>query len=325
MQTKATMNTVPKNGNGVSALDRVMTEVLDHTQPLPALNFIDPIIPIKREDLANGRWYRPTDEWWEENGDTEDIPMFQSVTTIDQVIEKGYGFHKALGDATSYKDWMEYVNECADKGTFLHEQYRLAIYGIPLDLTVPAYCESKEAMIEWKEETKKHLLSFKAFWKEYTPEVLACEIPLLNIDKDNKGNYRFPFAGTADLICNIINPKTNKSERWLIDFKTGNQYKQHQLQLTAYKMLWNSMFPQLPIKRIACLHTKSTWRNIDKPTYTLKEYKYVPYLFRKVFQAHQWLNSDARGNPPKPKWGMELPDVFILEDNNNESEEKNGV
>ena len=60
------------------------------------MDMLESPISVERFDLANGRWYQPTVQWWEENGDADDCPVFPSVTTIDQVIDKGIGFHKWL-------------------------------------------------------------------------------------------------------------------------------------------------------------------------------------------------------------------------------------
>ena len=51
-----------------------------------------------------------------------------------------------------------------------------------------------------------------------------------------------PFSGTADLICKRKNPKTGKFERWLIDFKTGRENPEVELQLTFYKRLFEKIY-----------------------------------------------------------------------------------
>ena len=59
-------------------------------------------------ELKNGRWY------------ILDEKYKPSVTRVDSVIDKGYGFEKWLGDASSYKDACEYRDTRADFGSRMH-------------------------------------------------------------------------------------------------------------------------------------------------------------------------------------------------------------
>ena len=76
---------------------------------------IQSLTPIERIDFPFGRAYAPllgylrdnfkTQEWTKEN--RQHIP---SVTTIQNIMSKGIGFEKWLGDYGSYADAMEYAN-----------------------------------------------------------------------------------------------------------------------------------------------------------------------------------------------------------------------
>ena len=47
---------------------------------------------------------------------------------------------------------------------------------------------------------------------------------------------KYGFAGTPDLICNI------DGKLWIIDFKTGGNYKTHNLQCRMYALLYEAIF-----------------------------------------------------------------------------------
>ena len=97
-------------------------------------------------------------------------------------------------------------------------------------------------------DINKRLMGFCQFWKDYNPITLASEIQLQHKD--------IPFCGTADFVGIIADPKTKKNEITLVDYKTGLPYKTHQVQLSAYAMIWNKLFPKYKIEKIATLHLK---------------------------------------------------------------------
>ena len=87
----------------------------------------------------------------------------------------------------------------------------------------------------YAKDINKRLMGFCQFWEDYKPITLASEIQLQHKD--------IPFCGTADFVGIIADPKTNKNEITLIDYKTGMPYKTHQVQLSSYAMIWNKLFP----------------------------------------------------------------------------------
>tara|TARA_R100000808_G_C2123241_1_gene134062 strand:- start:228 stop:713 length:486 start_codon:yes stop_codon:yes gene_type:complete len=148
----------------------------------------------------------------------------------------------------------------------------------------------------------KRLMGFQAFWEDYKPTVLASEIQLHHKD--------IPFCGTADFVGIITDKKTNKADITLIDYKTGMPYKTHEVQLSAYAMIWNKLFPKYKITKVAGLYLKDSW--IKKPTYTLKYYNIDYGLVKNVYDLWVWNNSDARGNTPKPLFPKKFPTKFSL-------------
>ena len=145
-------------------------------------------------------------------------------------------------------------------------------------------------------------MGFQQFWEDYKPITLASEIQLQHKD--------IPFCGTADFIGYISDSKTNKLEITLVDCKTGLPYKTHQVQLSAYAMIWNKLFPKYKVVKIATLHLKDGW--IKKPTYTLKYYNIDYTLVKNVYDIWKWQGQDARGNDPKPKFSKQFPAKFTL-------------
>ena len=144
-------------------------------------------------------------------------------------------------------------------------------------------------------------MSFEKFWEEKNPTALASEIQLFH--------NSLPFCGTADLVCWI--PKKQKGHIWLIDYKTGNPQKSHQIQLSSYAMIWNKIFPSHKIEKVGCLYLKNGW--IKAPAYTLKEYPIDEKLVRIVYNAWKWYNSTARGAEPQPSFKEEFPTTFKIE------------
>ena len=151
-------------------------------------------------------------------------------------------------------------------------------------------------------EISKRLMGFERFWEEYKPITFASEIQLHHKD--------IPFCGTADFVGLITNPKTEKAEITLVDYKTGLPYKVHQIQLSAYAMMWNKLFPKYKITKVACLHLKDTW--IKKPTYTLKYYKIDYNLVKNAYDLWVWNNENAKGDAPSPNFKKEFPLKFSI-------------
>ena len=57
----------------------------------------------------------------------------------------------------------------------------------------------------------------------------------------------------------------------MCDNKTGKPYHTHGLQLSAYKLLWDSLFPDMPIDEMWGLYLSDSW---IKKSYTIKKYKF---------------------------------------------------
>tara|TARA_Y100000593_G_C4280130_1_gene322333 strand:+ start:629 stop:1147 length:519 start_codon:yes stop_codon:yes gene_type:complete len=154
------------------------------------------------------------------------------------------------------------------------------------------------------DEIKLRLQAFIDFCHEYKPESIATEISLYCDDLNEEGQLMFPWAGTADNVMKI------DGKLWLIDIKTGKEYKSHELQLTSYKILWDYIhgkdFGKIDV--LAGLYLNARGK------YKLVKYKFVPYVWFNTYELFEYNLKDKRGNMPKIKIKDELPDVYSLKE-----------
>jgi hypothetical protein len=276
-------------------------------------------IPVERHDLANGRWYSPLEDYWEEH--FKDAPMIykRSSTTFENVLDKGIGFHTWLGNAPTYQDAMDYANKRATIGTIVHDYCERLLLGTKIDFERETKWHNKDTdeLVPITREMIKYIMSFMQFCEdsqvngEFTTE--ATEICMFDLAADSEGNQLHSWAGTADWVVRLVNKK-GEEERWIVDWKTGKPYNVHQLQLTSYKILWESLFPDYPIDGVACLYLKSGWRKA--PNYTFKKYKCDEATWKKVVEVSDWAN-----NNPVPSFPPDLPTTFTLVEEEEEQEQ----
>ena len=152
------------------------------------------------------------------------------------------------------------------------------------------------------DEAKLRLQGFIDFYHEYKPEPIATEISLYTTDRLEDGSLLYPWAGTADQIMKI------KGKVWLIDIKTGKEYKDHELQLTSYKILWDHIYGDElgKIDILACLYLNS------KGKFKVKKYKFVPEAWFNLYEMFEYVIKDGKGNLPKIKEKKELPNIYSL-------------
>ena len=85
-------------------------------------------IPLKRLNATKGRVY------YQGNVDPKDrVYIYSSTTILDNVMDKGIGFKKWLGNAKSYDDAMEYGKERADLGSCVHALCMYLVWGETID------------------------------------------------------------------------------------------------------------------------------------------------------------------------------------------------
>tara|TARA_R100001443_G_C3363400_1_gene179543 strand:- start:5182 stop:5919 length:738 start_codon:yes stop_codon:yes gene_type:complete len=222
---------------------------------------------VKRLD-AERRWYsRGESNNWK-----------PSVTTvIGETCAKGKHFEEWL-----MKNGLNAItvrDESARRGTKVHEYIEMLL-------------DENEVKVE-DEFTQKSLMSFEKFYNEVKPEVVEKELFLYHKD--------IPWAGTPDIIAKINNRLS------LVDIKTGDYRKTHEIQQLMYKELWNTIFPDNPILDMYGLYTKGKW--IKEPSYGFRKFKDSD-MHHSVYKLWCFLNFPY--GKPWPKQKPQLKKEFKL-------------
>ena len=230
-------------------------------------------LDIRRHESGT-RWYAP-------HGSYDWKP---SVTTIiGDTLSKGKGFEMWLGNHPSYKIACEERDIAADRGTLVHELAEDYMNG--------------ESVESDNEEICKHLMSFEKFWLDNEVQLIETELFMWHKD--------VPWAGTCDIIAKI------GGKYCIIDIKTGNYYKSHEIQLNMYAELLSRIVEE-PIDMIAGLYTKGKW--IREPNYQLKKFKFNLEIALSVNEIWKFL----MGGNPRPKAKVKIKTEFQIGGNKDE-------
>ena len=293
------------------------TKIENATYPDLDNNKLEAKYKIKRVDTPHGRAY------YDRDAEDEDRTYFYGVTSILDTLSKGMGFNMWLGNSLSYEHAMEYGLSKADIGTAVHQLTMYLQWGHKVDCETGFYNARLNKIDEITPGMKKMLQAYIDFYNDYRPTQIATEISLYNpelFDNEFGQGPKFPFAGTADSICAMLPTKEGEQPRLaLIDLKTGKQYKSHQLQLTAYKLLFDGLYGEEygEIDDIYGLYVT------PRGKYTLKKYKFVPEVWYNLLEIFFWNIQDGRGNQPVIKEKQELPRYYALDEEQlKEKEEK---
>ena len=241
--------------------------------------------PVYRLDSSGHRYYYTFDE----NGE----PMFYvSVTTlIKQTLPTSPQLIKWIADM-GYEESQRYAQERAAYGTFMHSQLAELLIARSYNLNglkerLKMYIESEQLpgdFINYADDFKKDILAFAQFMKDTDLKPLAIELVLTN-PQDG-------YAGAIDLCAEITieekgffgdvyktganagKPKETKRQRRIraiIDFKSGRKgfFPEHEVQLLAYKTMWNMHFEKYPVEKVYNWAPKNYTG--DEPTYHFKD------------------------------------------------------
>jgi hypothetical protein len=262
----------------------------------PALLRVDPPNPIWRLNNNGRRWYFTL---------IDNVPkLYASVTTfIKQSLPQAPQLMKWIADV-GYDESRAIMEEKAHYGTFMHIQIAELLIKREYDLDklrirMLQYAKEHnipDSFVEQSKEMAKDILAFAQFAKDCEVEPLAIEIVLYHPEDG--------YAGAIDLVCKMTveesgyfgevyktgeqkgQPKLTKGKvevRAIVDFKSGRKgfYESHEIQLQAYKEMWDIHFPTMPINRLYNWSPKD-WR--DRPSYNLtdqtnkKSLRKLPYL-----------------------------------------------
>ena len=224
--------------------------------------------------------------WYSIAGSKQWVP---SVTSILSVIDKGEYFQKWLANQGSWENACKVRDKAANRGTIVHE--------ISEDLL-----NGEELTLDAGPEIIKRVMCLEQWYDDYQPEIIMQEIMLA-----------FPgvrFAGRFDFIAKINNKNV------LIDIKTGGHYKSHDLQASCYKILWDTIMEQCGygkeyyIDELRGLYLGDKWIKGHNPQY--KELKFLGKEVEGAVNLWFWMNSDGRGNAPRPYVKKKLPSSFKL-------------
>lgn len=252
--------------------------------------------PLYRLDSNNHRYYYRFDK----DGEPQ---FFTSVTTmIKNTLPTSPHLIKWIADMGA-EESKEFALERADYGTFLHIQCsELLINGTyDLDSLSPKldiFGTKEKITVKkgWVEDFKKDVLAFAQFMIDTNFKPLAIEICLYHpydgyagaidivgeMDIEEKGF----FGETYKTGANAGQPKETKQIkriRAIVDIKSGRKgfYESGEIQLGAYREMWNIHFPENKIESIF------NWSPKDfhtTPSYNLKNQtgskniKKLPYL-----------------------------------------------
>ena len=224
--------------------------------------------------------------WYSVAGSKQWVP---SVTSILSVADKGEYFHKWLANQGSWENACKVRDKAAQRGTIVHEICEDLLNG-------------EEIVLDAGPEIVKRIMCLESWYYEYSPEIIAQEVMLA-----------FPgvrFAGRFDILARI------DGKNVLIDIKTGNYYKSHDLQASMYKILWDTIVEdtgagtEFMVDEMYGLYLNDKWKK--KPNPTFKKLKFLPNVVESAVNLWHWMNSDYRGNEPRPKESLKLPSNFKL-------------
>tara|TARA_Y100001938_G_scaffold65178_1_gene90571 strand:- start:4121 stop:4906 length:786 start_codon:yes stop_codon:yes gene_type:complete len=240
---------------------------------------------VKRHE-GGGRWY----------SQGESNNWKPSVTTIiGETCSKGKFFDEWLmkhgNNAKNLRD------KAAEQGTAVHENIELLLKGeevLVQHSEIGRFNDDKKA----NEFVQKALMSFEKFYEENHILVETQEIFLYHKD--------IPWAGTPDIIADV------NGRLSMIDIKTGDYRKTHEIQQLMYVDLWDAIFPDNPIQDIYGLYVKGKW--IKEPNYQFRKFT-RSVIHHNVYNLWCYLNFPY--GKPKPKHKAKLKEVFKLGDSCN--------
>lgn len=254
--------------------------------------------PVYRLDSSGHRYYYTFDE-------NNEPRFYVSVTTlIKQTMPTSPALVKWIADM-GYEESQRFAAERASYGTFMHAQIAELIINRSYNLNglknrLKLYIESEQLpadFINFADDFKKDILAFAQFMKDTKLKPLAIELVLTNPKEGYAGaidlcaeitiEEKGFFGETYKTGANAGKPKESKQERTvraIIDFKSGRKgfFPEHEIQLHAYKEMWNMHFEAFPVERVYNWSPKD-WRGTT-PSYNFKDQtdsmnaKKLPYL-----------------------------------------------
>lgn len=237
--------------------------------------------------------------------DDGSLKIVPSVSTILRQMPTDPHLIKWYCSFPDYESAQEHVSKRAEYGTFMHLMFKEILLGNALvfdsGLLGGSFAEylisvgkrpENYDLQEAGHHLKQDLWAFVQFCITYKVKPLAIEHIV----------FGDQYGGAIDLVCKMTTTRTRKVENYqdermmafipeagevteeteviaMIDFKSGRKdfHEENQIQLHAYRELWNQEFPDMPIDMIA---------NYGCKDYRLPVGKTEPYRF-KVYKDDQ--------------------------------------
>lgn len=144
-----------------------------------------------------------------------------SSTWISSFYPKGVGFYKWLAE-TGWDEAEEIKVLAGERGSKVHQAITDLIGGQEVRMDSKYINPSTGVEEELTADEYDCVVSFKRFFDEVKPRIVAVEITVFNSE--------FGYAGTIDIVCEI------EGEYWILDVKTGQSiWPAYELQLSSYK------------------------------------------------------------------------------------------
>lgn len=234
--------------------------------------------------------------------DDGSLKIVPSVSTILRQMPTDQHLIKWYCGFSDYEAAQKYVGQRAEYGTFMHILFKDILLGNALVFNSAvlgeSFAEHLKSIGKSPDEfdlgkvghdLKQDLFAFVQFCITYKVKPLAIEYIA----------FGEQYAGAIDLVCKMTMKKTRKVENYqgermmaflpeagevveereivaMIDFKSGRKdfHEENQIQLHAYRELWNSEWPQHKIEVIANYGCKDYRLPIGKSEpYRYKAYK----------------------------------------------------
>jgi len=176
------------------------------------------------------------------------------------------------------KDDAERIrDERASYGTSMHALFADYLLTGAMDLgEVRDILEGKklECRKEWLSDLRQDLIGFTDFVDKWEVEPLAIELALAS---DSMG-----YAGTLDLAAKV------KGKVAYVDFKSNRKFfsEENKVQGHAYKLLWNEIYPHIPMVR-TMLYGAKDWRAGSRET--TDRFRLEDTTDEKVWNEKKWL------------------------------------
>lgn len=239
--------------------------------------------PLYRLDSANHRYYYRFDE----KGEPQ---FFTSVTTmIKNTLPTSPHLIKWIADMGA-EESKEFAQERADYGTFLHCQCGELLINGTYDLDslpkkLDEFCVKEKTQVKkgWIDALKKDVLAFAQFMIDTNFKPLAIEICLYHptdgyagaidivgeMDIQEKGFFGEKYLSGANKGQNKESKRTTRI-RAIVDIKSGRKsfYESSEIQLGAYREMWNIHFPEI---KIDCIYNWSPKDFRTAPSYNFKD------------------------------------------------------